>query len=127
MDKPITEYVFRKLKIQEIQAVDRVPKPRAGHIIVAHNGRVYSWGGLNQDIDENDPELSNDPAWQVSKPLFRELWELNLSTRTWTKCNTSGEVPDHHASIGVWRLADIWWPGSSVDLEQHRHKLPSWD
>ena len=74
-----------------------VPKPRCGHSIVHLKDCVYSWGGYNSDIDQNDPELSNDPDWQVSKPLFKELWKLNLATKTWTRCVTSGEIPEQHA------------------------------
>ena len=100
-DKHDEGYVFRKFEIQEIIAVNKFPKPRSGHRIIFHKGRVYSFGGYNPSIDQNDPELSNDPAWLLSKPLFKELWELNLSTKTWTRCDMKGEIPEQLASHTV--------------------------
>lgn len=72
------------------------PKPRSGHRIVYYNGKIYSFGGYNPAVELNDPEM--DELWPDSKPLFKELWELNLSTGRWTKCEMKGEVPEQLAS-----------------------------
>ena len=72
------------------------PKPRSGHRIVYYNGRVYSFGGYNPAIDPADPEM--DAVWEESRPLLKELWELNLCTGRWRKCQMAGAVPDQLAS-----------------------------
>ena len=39
-----------------------------------------------------------DEVWEESKPLLKELWELNLSTGRWRKCEMKGIVPEQLAS-----------------------------
>ena len=92
-------FTFSKYTFQEIvPSSDMKPKPRSGHRIVHYKGRIYSFGGYNPLIDGNDPDMAADQFWAESKPLFKELWELNLSTREWTKCEMRGEVPEQLAS-----------------------------
>merc|ERR1719480_33534 len=74
-------FTFSKYTFQEIvPSSDIKPKPRSGHRIVHYKGRIFSFGGYNPLIDGNDPEMAADQFWAESKPLFKELWELNLST-----------------------------------------------
>ena len=47
------------------------PKPRSGHRIVYHKGKIYSFGGFNPAVDGADPDLEGDEYWQDSKPLFK--------------------------------------------------------
>ena len=47
-------------------------------------------------IEPGDPEM--DEVWEQSKPLLKELWELNLSTGRWRKCEMKGIVPEQLAS-----------------------------
>ena len=86
-------FTFSQYTFQEIvPSSDIKPKPRSGHRIVHYKGRIYSFGGYNPLIDGNDPDMEADQFWAQSKPLFKELWELNLSTRKWTKCVMRGEA-----------------------------------
>ena len=48
-----------------------MPKPRSGHRIVYHKGKIYSFGGFNPAVDGADPDLEGDEYWQDSKPLFK--------------------------------------------------------
>jgi len=61
------------------------PQPRNGHKIVQYKGRVYSFGDCNPDFE-----------------LVDELWELNLTTGKWTKCEKKGDKPeqrDYHTAV----------------------------
>ena len=90
-------YRFTKFKFLPLPPGSGVkPKPRSGHRIVYYNGRVYSFGGYNPAIELDDPEM--DEVWEESKPLLKELWELNLCTGRWRKCEMAGTVPEQLAS-----------------------------
>lgn len=72
------EFVFSLYKWKEEVPVTpkrgkHVPKPRSGHRIVYYNGCIYSFGGYNPSVDENDADLAEDPYWKASKPLFKEV------------------------------------------------------
>jgi hypothetical protein len=36
--------------------------------------------------------------WPDSRPLFRELWQLNLATKCWNKIQMQGDIPEQLAS-----------------------------
>jgi len=92
-------YNFKMFNLQEIGSYEgERPKPRSGHRIVQYKGRIYSFGGYNPAIDQDDPDLQEDLFWQESKPLFKELWELNLTTGKWIKCVMKGDIPEQLAS-----------------------------
>jgi len=92
-------YSFQLYQFSEVGPMEGpLPKPRSGHRIVHHQGRIYSFGGFNPSVDGADPDLQGDAYWQESKPLFKELWELNLTTRRWTKSVMKGEIPEQLAS-----------------------------
>jgi len=92
-------YNFRIFQFKEIGPfVGQCPKPRSGHRIVHYKGKIFSFGGFNPAVDEDDSELSGDLFWQESKPLFKELWCLNMTSRRWTKCEMKGDIPEQLAS-----------------------------
>lgn len=92
-------YRFKIFKFQEILSHSNgKPKPRSGHRIVHYKGRIYSFGGYNPAITQDDPDLSDDQFWHESKPLFKELWELNVTTGQWRKCTMKGDIPEQLAS-----------------------------
>ena len=72
-------YSFRLYHFQEIKCCtgEGKPQPRNGHKIVQYKGRVYSFGDCNPDFE-----------------LVDELWELNLTTGKWTKCEKKGDRPE---------------------------------
>jgi len=74
------------------------PKPRSGHRIVYFNGKIYSFGGFNPAIETHDPAMADDIFWHESRPLFKELWCYNLSSRRWVKCAMKGDIPEQLAS-----------------------------
>lgn len=100
-DRPLSqdkEFTFRKFQFREVDCRGTRPKPRSGHRIVHYKGRLFSFGGYNPSISQDDEEMAGDAFWQESRPLFKELWELNLSTAVWTKCEMKGEIPEQLAS-----------------------------
>jgi len=92
-------YKFKLFNFKEIGPFRGTkPKPRSGHRIVHYKGRIYSFGGYNPSIELEDPDLIDDEYWHDSKPLFKELWELNLTTAQWRKCVMKGDIPEQLAS-----------------------------
>lgn len=49
------------------------PRARSGHRIVCNDKYMYSIGGFNPGIPDDDPDMSKDEVWQESKPLFKVL------------------------------------------------------
>jgi len=98
-EKDESMYTFHLFQFKEVGPIEGPsPKPRSGHRIVYHKGKIYSFGGFNPAVDGADPDLEGDEYWQDSKPLFKELWELNLTTRRWTKSQMKGDIPEQLAS-----------------------------
>jgi len=95
-------YKFRLYKIEEeypLVGKDRkLPKDRSGHRIVYHKGKIFSFGGYNPDIGMHDQEMEDDEFWAESRPLFKELWELNVFTKQWRKTLMKGDIPEQLAS-----------------------------
>jgi N-acetylneuraminic acid mutarotase len=96
------------LKFQEVKANGnrvtkdkflKVPKARSGHRIVTDaDGNIYSFGGYNPRIPEEDDELVDDGDWMITRPLFRELWKFDITSKTWIKLQTNGHAPHQLAS-----------------------------
>jgi len=108
-------------KVNHVTCDVRVPKPRSGHRIVCHSSdTIYSYGGFNPLIAENDPDMQDEPSWPMLKPLLRELWKYSPVTRTWHKLKTKGEQPKHLASHCVGIIGDtlIVFGGTSVPFGQ---------
>ena len=60
------------LKLKELNFGDKIkPKPRGSTILIYHNDRIYSFGGVDMDM---------------AGRCFQEMWELNLSSKRWTNC-----------------------------------------
>ena len=70
------------------------PKPRSGHRIVYHKGKIYSFGGFNPAVDGADPDLEGDEYWQDSKPLFKVSPQITSSFvgRNWQGFIFAGAV-----------------------------------
>ena len=70
------------------------PKPRSGHRIVYHKGKIYSFGGFNPAVDGADPDLEGDEYWQDSKPLFKVRPQITSSFvgRNWQGFIFAGAV-----------------------------------
>ncbi|XP_018018414.1 kelch domain-containing protein 10 [Hyalella azteca] len=66
--------------VQTLDKEDKVPLPRSGHRMVCVDRRLFILGGYNPNLEDNC-----DPFWQLTKPLFAELWRFNTVTDTWTK------------------------------------------
>lgn len=81
----------------EPQSVQR-PKARSGHRIVCDSKNLYSYGGFNPGISDNDPDMENDATWIASKPLFKELWKFNLITQRWKRLPGQKSMPNELAS-----------------------------
>lgn len=95
-----TIYKFQTFRIEELEpkSGSPIPKARSGHRIASYNGKIYSFGGYNPKIDIGDEEMLEDPFWEESCPLFKELWEFNISSCTWRKISLEGSIPDQLAS-----------------------------
>src|SRR5688572_12567318 len=76
-----------------------MPKARSGHRIVSDSdGNIYSFGGYNPHVAESDEELADDEDWRNTRPLFKELWKFDITTKTWMKLRTKGNAPSQLAS-----------------------------
>ena len=63
------------LKCKELNFGDVIkPKPRCSPVLIYHNNHIYSFGGLD--------------GWRIMwvDRWFQEMWELNLFSRRWIKC-----------------------------------------
>jgi len=96
------EYNFRLFKIERLIPTEKsgqqCPKPRSGHRCVVDDDSLYSFGGFNPKIADDDEEMAGDAIWQDSKPLFRELWKFDFVSKCWTKLKTLGFTPKELAS-----------------------------
>lgn len=77
------------------------PKARSGHRIVCDEYNLYSYGGFNPSITDDDPYMQNDNTWMESKPLFKELWKFSLSTQQWKRLPGQERMPNELASNAV--------------------------
>lgn len=55
------------------------PKGRSGHRIVSDDTYLYSFGGFNPNLDDDD-SADND-----NMKLFKEIWRFNFATNEWYK------------------------------------------
>ena len=114
-----SQYSFRLFHFQEIKCCtgEKRPEPRSAHRIVHYKGRIYSFGGFNPDFGVNFEE------WLENEHPFKEVWELNLTTGRWTKCEMKGVIPKkivghtavcHPLHPGMMLIyggapAPLWW------------------
>ena len=90
-------FVFMQHKPNSIER----PKARSGHRIVCDQKYLYSYGGFNPFISETDPDMRNDQTWMSSRPLFKEIWKLNLVTQQWKRLPGQSTMPNELASNAV--------------------------
>lgn len=99
-DNACKVYKFKPFRTRRINyRFEKAPKPRSGHRIVCDDVNVYSYGGYNPQISD-DPDLVDDLDWNLSRPLFKELWKFNFATCKWNKLPCEN-VPDVLASNAV--------------------------
>ena len=95
-------YTFKPFVIIKHKAKSNdKPKPRSGHRIVCDEYNVYSYGGFNPSITDDDPDMQNDLIWIESKPLFKELWKFSLTTHQWKLLPCQDRMPNELASNAV--------------------------
>ncbi|XP_020290298.1 kelch domain-containing protein 10 homolog isoform X2 [Pseudomyrmex gracilis] len=75
------------------------PKARSGHRIACDHRNLYSYGGFNPCVSDSD--MVNDPTWNASKPLFKELWRFNLASEQWKRLPGQENMPNELASNAV--------------------------
>lgn len=81
---------------------------------------MYSFGGYNPHIQNDDADLSDDSEWSDTRPLFRELWKFDMTLKRWLKLKTGGESPTQlasHCAVIVDRLL-IVYGGTGVPFGQ---------
>lgn len=95
-------YTFKPFVFTEHKANgSECPKARSGHRIACDYRNLYSYGGFNPSISENDPDMLDDQTWVESKPLFKELWRFNLVTQRWKRLPGQENMPNELASNAV--------------------------
>ncbi|GLH12868.1 Kelch domain-containing protein 10 homolog [Gryllus bimaculatus] len=104
-DSGVQLYAFRPFvfvkRHPKTQTPSKSPLSRSGHRIACDEGNMYSFGGYNPYIPE-DEELGEEVHdWQASEPLFKELWKYNFCTSNWTKLLCADDMPNELASNAV--------------------------
>ncbi|XP_015111371.1 kelch domain-containing protein 10 homolog [Diachasma alloeum] len=95
-------YKFKPFTFEILNpSTHRRPRARSGHRIVCDDKYMYSIGGFNPCIPDDDPEMSKDEVWRESKPLFKELWRFNLATKKWERYPGQKNLPIELASTAV--------------------------
>lgn len=90
-------YVLKKLEPSSNNS--QLPKGRSGHRIVSDNSYVYSFGGFNPFLD--DDQNPNNEIYSEMK-LFKELWRFNITCNEWEKLtHYSPSLPKELASNAV--------------------------
>ena len=75
---PVKLYKFKLFNFREVRPRSGPrPKPRSGHRIVYHKGKIFSFGGFNPSILADDPSMDDDIFWRDSRPLFKAGLALN--------------------------------------------------
>ncbi|XP_055387527.1 kelch domain-containing protein 10 homolog [Condylostylus longicornis] len=104
-DARSTSYTFRPYEIVKINYCGDIrnseyPSPRSGHRVVCSNSNLYCLGGFN---------LTHVNRGNISRLLFRELWEYNFVTRRWTKKmdHKVKDMPEELASNAVTIHDDV--------------------
>lgn len=103
-NKNIKPYAFKIYAYEKIEANNklskRVPLPRSGHRIVCDTKNLYSFGGYNPSI-LNDEARNHDELSVHSFPLFQELWKFNFASKKWVRFNSRESLPQELASNAV--------------------------
>ncbi|XP_011307343.1 kelch domain-containing protein 10 homolog [Fopius arisanus] len=111
-------YIFKPFRFEIVEPFPTTKRPRArsGHRIVCDDKYMYSIGGFNPCVPEHDAEMSEDEVWKTSRPLFKELWRFNLSTKKWQRYPGQIYLPIELASTAVllFRHKLIFYGGTAV-------------
>ena len=51
-----------------------IPKPRSGHRIVNYRGCIFSFGGYNPSVADDDEDMKEDPHWVSSACPSSPRW-----------------------------------------------------
>ncbi|XP_034950263.1 kelch domain-containing protein 10 homolog [Chelonus insularis] len=94
-------FVFVKHDSESSSIDKQTPRARSGHRIVCDERYLYSYGGYNPWVPDDDRVLVDDKIWQESRPLFKELWRFNLTTEKWTLLPGRENLPNELASTAV--------------------------
>lgn len=96
-------YLFKPFQVERICPNNKstLPQPRSGHRVVCDSKNLYSFGGYNPHIQNEDG--SDDEIWVESYPLFQELWKYNFASKTWTRYFNRRSLPKELASNAVIR------------------------
>lgn len=60
----------------------KLPQPRAGHSAIIHEGKMYVFGGKDEDNEK-----------------LKDLWCFDFQTRTWTEMPSDTEGDDYESII----------------------------
>lgn len=113
---PVEVYKFKPFVIEKVHpnVCSSLPKPRSGHRIVCDSKNLYSFGGYNPHI-QND-EGSDDEIWIDSYPLFQELWRYNFASKKWIRYASQTSLPKELASNAVLRKGNTLMVYSCVSV-----------
>lgn len=117
LDKGTVEnYHFKPFVIRKVHpnSCSPLPQPRSGHRIVCDSKNLYSFGGYNPHI-QND-ESSGDQIWVESYPLFQELWRFNFAAKKWIRYSSQRSLPRELASNAVLRKGNTLMVYSCVSF-----------
>ncbi|KAK6644487.1 hypothetical protein RUM43_000754 [Polyplax serrata] len=96
------QYKFQPCVLQRLEPNNKncqLPKGRSGHRIVSDNSYVYSFGGFNPFLDD-DQHPNNDIFSEMK--LFKELWRFNIACNEWEKlAHYTVSLPKELASNAV--------------------------
>lgn len=78
-----------------------IPRGRSGHRIVSDDTFLYSFGGYNPQLRDDD-STDNNTGLDTDMKLFKELWRFNFVSGEWRKMVEYGKtMPKELASNAV--------------------------
>ncbi|KAK9731602.1 hypothetical protein QE152_g13549 [Popillia japonica] len=105
--KPYTFKIYVDEKIDPNNKLSkRIPLPRSGHRIVCDTKNLYSFGGYNPSV-LNDEHRNHDELSVHAFPLFQELWKFNFASKKWVRFSSRESLPQELASNAVIRHGNI--------------------
>lgn len=97
-------YKFKPFCVEKVIPYNssQIPQPRSGHRVVCDSKNLYSFGGYNPHI-QNEEDDNVDEIWVQSYPLFQELWRFNFASKKWLRYLNRRSLPKELASNAVIR------------------------
>ncbi|XP_018320085.1 kelch domain-containing protein 10 homolog isoform X2 [Agrilus planipennis] len=104
-NKTMDPYKFKifQFEIVKPNRSNGIPLPRSGHRIVSDSANLYSFGGYNPLILNEEGSRDEDDFAVNSYPLFQELWKFNFASKNWKRYNSRQTLPQELASNAVIR------------------------